>query len=296
MRAMVFLGSVLYIVGLMLTDHLLHPGRSAGAVSSERLQDRRPLDRRAWCSCCSRAPLGVRALRPRARSTCAAPWRRVARSRAGMAALVVLAVLLAIGLLDSVHFRPQWRGPARTARRRYAVEVLSLLRRAGRAAERAQGEDLLGAARHPPLREGDGRTARWYVRFGSIRGSSTAGHTCGIPPAERGPDVLKRTGLGLALGAAIWLIWACSLVSVLARRSRSAVQRGASRPVARRDGHTLERDPDHRRIAPDDRRSGDRAGRRLPCPRHRQGGRGRPLPGPQEHPHRDSSSARSRRS
>ena len=57
----------------------------------------------------------------------AAPWRRVARSAAGMSALVVLAGFVAAGLLDSLHFRPQLDRPDREGRPVYGVEVLSVL-------------------------------------------------------------------------------------------------------------------------------------------------------------------------
>ena len=35
------------------------------------------------------------------------PWRRVFQSPAAMASTIVLAAFLAVGLLDSLHFRPQ---------------------------------------------------------------------------------------------------------------------------------------------------------------------------------------------
>jgi peptide/nickel transport system permease protein len=57
----------------------------------------------------------------------AAPWRRVARSPAGMSALVVLAAFVVVGLADSLHFRPQLERGDREARPVYGVEVLSLL-------------------------------------------------------------------------------------------------------------------------------------------------------------------------
>jgi peptide/nickel transport system permease protein len=52
----------------------------------------------------------------------AAPWRRVFRSRAALASLVLLSAFAAIGLLDSLHFRP--RIPGTNA---FSNEVLSLL-------------------------------------------------------------------------------------------------------------------------------------------------------------------------
>jgi peptide/nickel transport system permease protein len=55
-----------------------------------------------------------------------APWREVARSRVGMAALVILGGYCLIGLLDTVHFRlPLSDAPAGTSHQ-YAPQVLSL--------------------------------------------------------------------------------------------------------------------------------------------------------------------------
>ena len=56
----------------------------------------------------------------------AVPWRRVFQSPAAMASAVVLAVFLAIGLVDSLHFRPQLEQKAGEPKA-YATEVLSLL-------------------------------------------------------------------------------------------------------------------------------------------------------------------------
>ena len=56
----------------------------------------------------------------------AVPWRRVFRSRAALASLVVLAAYVALGLLDSLHFRPALeRKPGEAPA--YSGEVLSLL-------------------------------------------------------------------------------------------------------------------------------------------------------------------------
>lgn len=54
-----------------------------------------------------------------------AAWRRVGRSRPGMAAVTVLLGFILIGLLDSLHYRPRLEGkPGEKAV--YAIEVLSL--------------------------------------------------------------------------------------------------------------------------------------------------------------------------
>lgn len=57
----------------------------------------------------------------------AAPWRRVWQSKSGMAALVVLTIFVAIGLLDSVHFRPRVETKGGNAKPAYSIEVKSLL-------------------------------------------------------------------------------------------------------------------------------------------------------------------------
>jgi peptide/nickel transport system permease protein len=56
------------------------------------------------------------------------PWRRVVQSSSGMAAMVVLAAFLMVGLLDSCHYRPPAAG-TRVGEKTYGVEVLSLLDR-----------------------------------------------------------------------------------------------------------------------------------------------------------------------
>ena len=59
---------------------------------------------------------------------CAA-WRRVGRSRPGMAAATVLIAFVLVGLLDSVHYRPRLDKHESEAQQpvAYAIEVLSLL-------------------------------------------------------------------------------------------------------------------------------------------------------------------------
>jgi len=56
----------------------------------------------------------------------AAPWRRVAHSSSGMAALVVLLSFVLVGLLDSLHFRPRLESKDPRAQSVYSSEVLSV--------------------------------------------------------------------------------------------------------------------------------------------------------------------------
>ena len=50
-----------------------------------------------------------------------ASWRRVAGSSMGMASATVLALFVAVGVLDSLHYRDKMEGGA------WSVEVLSVL-------------------------------------------------------------------------------------------------------------------------------------------------------------------------
>jgi peptide/nickel transport system permease protein len=67
------------------------------------------------------------ALYCRRRAHLAAPWARVFRSPAAVAASVVLAAYLAVALADSLHFRPALAPNAQGGARAYSVEVLSAL-------------------------------------------------------------------------------------------------------------------------------------------------------------------------
>ncbi|WP_319239121.1 ABC transporter permease [uncultured Propionivibrio sp.] len=56
-----------------------------------------------------------------------AAWRRVGRSRPGMAAATVLVAFVLVGLLDSLHFRPPLATVAPGQPTAYSIEVLSAL-------------------------------------------------------------------------------------------------------------------------------------------------------------------------
>jgi peptide/nickel transport system permease protein len=56
-----------------------------------------------------------------------AAWRRVGGKRPGMAAATVLAAFVLIGLLDSLHYRPQLENRTADQQTVYAIEVLSVL-------------------------------------------------------------------------------------------------------------------------------------------------------------------------
>ena len=156
-----------------------------------------------------------------------APWRRVLRNRLGMASLVILLAYVAVGLLDSVHFRLPLPGP-KNAAPEYSARVTSLLDVIA-APLRARVEETYSApfATHLYTRQTvelpGGKRARVYprLRYG------------GAGVADPARDIAVTALRSLAEGLATWALAALALVAWLARRRRagtgamlSAVLRG----------------------------------------------------------------------
>lgn len=144
-----------------------------------------------------------------------APWRRVVRSRVGLAAMVVLAAYVLIGLMDTAHFR--LRAPDAPGQEvRYSPEVLSLLD-VWLTPLREHQEKTYSApfATRLFVKEAielpDGSTLRDYprLRFGGAHLDD---------PAERGLDILWRALLGIVLGLGVWGLACSGLIELLARR------------------------------------------------------------------------------
>ena len=102
-------------------------------------------------------------------SICVAPWS-VAHNRIGMVAAVVLAAFVAIGLLDSLHFRPRIAVGAAGGKASYSVEVLSLFDWLASHLRTQARENLFGAAGDPFVRQGDCRNWRMADRRGYFPG------------------------------------------------------------------------------------------------------------------------------
>jgi len=144
------------------------------------------------------------------------PWANVARSRLGMMGAVVLSAYLAIGCLDSVHFRPS--ADAGTDAPGSPGELYSLF-------------DLLAA----PLRQGTEKTyspplaAYQYSReFVDRPGGGQdyvyprlrhGGAHLEFPERERWPDILATGGRGLLQGLLCWLALSALLIAWQARRA-----------------------------------------------------------------------------
>jgi peptide/nickel transport system permease protein len=229
-RSMVFIGSVLYIVGLLLTDisYTLVDPRVRLFQTFARRQD---------------------ALR--------AAWGRVARDGMAMSAATVLVAFVVVGLLDSLHYRARLDaqpGAPAGAPVRYAVEVHSVLD-ALLSDLRQRSEKTYSAplATHLYSKEALADSAqREFPRLkhgGAHLGADLSGHEF---------DIAVRVSRGCAGGLVVWLLlvaaW-CRLrgvevIEMLKRRLSRVRHRqgrtGRALPVAEIRAHrAADRHADH---------------------------------------------------
>lgn len=166
-----------------------------------------------------------------------AAWLRVGRSPVAMAAAVVMLAYLAVGVADSLHFRPRLPDvPAAAAAKAgpaYASEVLSALD-VVLAPLRAHAEKTYSApfATHLYAKETvaspDGHQLRVYPRL--IYG---AAHLAD-PAREQGGDVATRLGRALAWAVPAWLLMVGLVALRVARGGRSELAAGAGGNAAGR--------------------------------------------------------------
>ncbi|MGB0127563.1 MAG: ABC transporter permease [Rhodocyclaceae bacterium] len=153
-----------------------------------------------------------------------AAWRRVGESRAGMAALAVLTLFLAVGLLDSLHYRPRLANSGGQQQSAFGVEVLSVFD-ALAAGLRTRTEKTYSAPlatqafAKETLERGDGTQTRDFPRL------KHGGAHLGDPGQDQLADIAYRAFKGLALGAVAWLAIAMVLVAVQSRRSDQPLDR-----------------------------------------------------------------------
>jgi peptide/nickel transport system permease protein len=147
-----------------------------------------------------------------------APWRRVVRSRIGVASLGVLGFYVAIGLLDTVHFHPKLESEDRAAETAHSTEILSLLDLwLTPLRERQEKTYSAPFATHLYAKEAvelpDGRVIRDYPRL------LYGGAHLADPARDRNGDILLTGLRGLVEGLVCWALIAALLVGVLARRA-----------------------------------------------------------------------------
>ena len=146
-----------------------------------------------------------------------APWRNVAHSRSGMIAAVVLSGFVAIGLLDSLHFR--LRLPDAGGKVNFAVEVISVFDLIA-APLKSKNEKTYSAplATHLFAKESvelpGGAQARVYPRL--VHG----GRHLADPHADRTGDVLRRVLAGVAVAVLVWNLFLFAITACLARSYR----------------------------------------------------------------------------
>ena len=144
------------------------------------------------------------------------PWRRVTHSASGMVGLVALSAFVAIGLLDSLHFRPRLAAQP-GARAAYAVDVLSVMdvvfeplrKRVEKTYSAPFATELYA---RETVEHADGSPAREYPRL------KHGGAHLKDPLQDFAPDVARRGVAGIAGGVLLWLVLATLLCALLAQR------------------------------------------------------------------------------
>ncbi|MHB1300130.1 MAG: ABC transporter permease, partial [Burkholderiales bacterium] len=141
------------------------------------------------------------------------PWRRVGQSRSGMISAVILICFVSIGLLDSLHFRPQIA--IDKGKPIYSVEVLSafdaLVETMRNHTERTYSSPFSAYAFSRETVVSDGVQSRIYPRL------RYGGADLADPDRERIADILKRSLVAALEGVGVWALLAAILVLPLSR-------------------------------------------------------------------------------
>ncbi|HSH43029.1 MAG TPA: ABC transporter permease [Arenicellales bacterium] len=151
-----------------------------------------------------------------------APWRRVGRSRVAMSALMVLLVYVAIGVLDSVHYRPALEGRDGASTVTYSNEVISAfdtlvsgLR--GRAEKTYSAPFATHLYTKETVQMADGTRQRIYPRL-----EHGGAHL--DDPGQRGRDILNRSMAGAVKGLGLWVVLAALFCALWGRKHGYAVR------------------------------------------------------------------------
>ncbi len=149
-----------------------------------------------------------------------APWREVGRSPLGMAAAVTLAWFIAIGLLDSIHYRPRLPD-AGNAGAVYSPEVLSVLDLlAAHLRERTEVTYSAPFATHlfqkEAVQRADGTQARDYPRL------QWGGRHLGEGAEGAAADIARTAAAWTVVAALTSAALTLALLGAVARRRRQA--------------------------------------------------------------------------
>jgi len=146
-----------------------------------------------------------------------APWKHVAQRPMAMGAALVLGAFVVIGLLDSLHYRERLADSPADAPQ-YSVEVLSvfdaLVSGLRTRQEKTYSAPLAMQLYAKEFIQRDGETVRDHPRL--QYGGAHLTHA-----DERGPDITRRTLVGLAQGLAVSLLLSGLLAAWQARRMQT---------------------------------------------------------------------------
>ncbi|WP_029135126.1 ABC transporter permease [Sedimenticola selenatireducens] len=157
------------------------------------------------------------------------PWRQVVRSRVGVSTLVILSFYVVIGLLDSIHFEPQFSPDQQTGAQVQSSEVYSLFDRLVQPL-RVRQEKTYSAplATHLYAKENieqpDGTVIRDFPRL------QYGGAHLADPERDWAQDIMRLSLIGLIKGLVVTLVMANILFALLAAR-RSGGFAGAAKEV-----------------------------------------------------------------
>jgi len=148
-----------------------------------------------------------------------APWRQVARSKLGMASLVILVAFVGVGLLDSLHFRKAVNEGG-SGEVHYAAEVLSVLDVVlTPLRERVEKTYSAPFATYLYMKETmelpNGETRRDYPPL------QYAGAHLADRERDRAGDIARTSLIAMAESIALWLALCAAVVWWLARRARA---------------------------------------------------------------------------
>ena len=152
-----------------------------------------------------------------------APWRKVAHSRSGMIAAVILLAFVTVGLLDSLHFRSRLSGDAASGNSNYAVDVVSVLDVVAAPLKTRQEKTYSAPlATHLFAKETvqmpDGTEARVFPRL------THGGAHLKDPEREWAGDIIKRVVAGVAIAALAWNALLLCVTFWLAHRNVRSVR------------------------------------------------------------------------
>jgi peptide/nickel transport system permease protein len=134
-----------------------------------------------------------------------APWRKVTRSRYGMCSLVILSVFVAIGLLDSLHYRPRLEARSPEGKPAYAVEVKSvfdaLVAPLGKRFEKTYSAPFAAYSySKETIEKPDGTQVRSFPRL------KYGGAHLKDPARDLLPDVLRGLIGAIGVAAVLWIV------------------------------------------------------------------------------------------